>query len=315
MRLLLLAAVAYGDEPVTLAYRSTDTLSRTTGTRISRTGRYAWLDHEKWAAYAKELYGPNNATIDHGRRWIGPCSRPIYRRRRAAVPRSDDEPFKRFNWHAPFSRFRYFRRRTARDPPPPAFRNFSRIEVTHCGGSKFETNGAFFYAFRGTGLYIDIGRSLAFETHDDASRYLLGKPCAPGKPPDMKLGIFQCDAELPRIIGAAKSKGGTRSSSRATATPLHGALSARSLAKGPGARAGPLDVHEHERRAVRADPRSQLCGCGVVLTKGRGHGRAPPAWSPSGAGAAMNGAPATRLAYGASGALRRVRGPLTHAGT
>ena len=106
-----------------------------------------------------------------------------------------------------FRAYRYFRRRTARDPPPPAFRNFSRIEVTHCGGSKFETNGAFFYAFRGTGLYIDIGRSLAFETHDDASRYLLGRPCAPGKPPDMKLGIFQCDAELPRIIGAAKSQG------------------------------------------------------------------------------------------------------------
>ena len=64
MRLLVLAAVAYGDEPVTLAYRSTDTLARTTGTRISGEGRYAWLDQERWHAYAKELYGPNNATID-----------------------------------------------------------------------------------------------------------------------------------------------------------------------------------------------------------------------------------------------------------
>ena len=65
MRTALLAlAAARAQEPVTLAYRSTDTLSRTTGTRISRTDRYAWLDQEKWAAYAKELYGPNNATIN-----------------------------------------------------------------------------------------------------------------------------------------------------------------------------------------------------------------------------------------------------------
>ena len=55
MRLLLLSPPSRGEEPVTLAYRSTDTLSRTTGTRISRTGRYAWLDHEKWAAYAGTL--------------------------------------------------------------------------------------------------------------------------------------------------------------------------------------------------------------------------------------------------------------------
>ena len=45
--LLLLLAVATAEEPVTLAYRSTDTLARTTGTRMSGTGRYAWLDHEK----------------------------------------------------------------------------------------------------------------------------------------------------------------------------------------------------------------------------------------------------------------------------
>ena len=152
--LLLLLAVAAADEPVTLAYRSTDTLSRMTGTRISGEGRYAWLDHEKWAAYAKELYGPNNATIDQVDVVDRALLPPDLQEAPRGCPRSDDEPFKRFNWHAPFSRFRYFRRRTARDPPPPAFRNFSRIEVTHCGGSKFETNGAFFYAFRGTGLYL-----------------------------------------------------------------------------------------------------------------------------------------------------------------
>ena len=44
MLLLLAVAVAAAEEPVTLAYRSTDIVSRTTGTRISGTGRYAWLD-------------------------------------------------------------------------------------------------------------------------------------------------------------------------------------------------------------------------------------------------------------------------------
>ena len=67
---------------------------------------------------------------------------------RAGCPASDDEPFKRFNWHAPYSSFRYFRRRTAVDAAPRAFANGSMVEVTHCGGSKFETNGAFFYASR-----------------------------------------------------------------------------------------------------------------------------------------------------------------------
>ena len=257
MRTALLAlAAARAQEPVTLAYRSTDTLSRMAGTRISRTGRYAWLDHEKWAAYAHELYGPNNATIrdvDVIDRALLP---PNLQEAPRGCPRSDDEPFKRFNWHAPFSRFRYFRRRTARDPPPPAFRNYSKVEISHCGGSKFETNGAFFYAFRGTGLYIDIGRSLAFETHDDASRYLLGRPCAPGKPPDMKLGIFQCDAELPRIIGAAKSQGWdslqfTRHCDAfCTGKNMSDALSGK-------------------------DPRSQLCGFEVVLTRVAGTDACP----------------------------------------
>ena len=116
--LLLLAVAAAGEEPVTLAYRSTDTLSRTTGTRISGEGRYAWLDPEKWHAYAKALYGPNNATIDQvdviDRALLPPSLQEAPR----GCPKSDDEPFKRFNWHAPFTRYRYFRRRTARDPPP-----------------------------------------------------------------------------------------------------------------------------------------------------------------------------------------------------
>ena len=239
------------------------------------TGRYAWLDHEKWAAYAKELYGPNNATIDQvdvviDRALLPPNLQEAPR----GCPKSDDEPFKRFNWHAPFraSDISEGERRGTHRPRPSATSPKSR--VTHCGGSKFETNGAFFYAFRGTGLYIDIGRSLAFETHDDASRYLLGRPCAPGKPPDMKLGIFQCDAELPRIISAAKAQGGTRSSSRATATPFARAL-ARSSATGPGARAGPLDVYVHERRALRRGPAVAALRLRSRAHKGRGHGRVP----------------------------------------
>ena len=266
--LLLLLAVAAAEEPVTLAYRSTDTLARTTGTRISGTGRYAWLDPEKWHAYAKDLYGPNNnATIrdmDVIDRALLP---PSLQEAPRGCPKSDDEPFKRFNWHAPFTRYRYFRRRTAKDPPPPAFRNDSKVEVSHCGGSKFETTGAFFYAFRGSGLYIDIGRSLAFETHDDASRYLLGRPCAPGKPPDMKLGIFQCDAELNSIIAAAKSQGWdslqfTRHCDAFCTGPSPEALQ-RARAQGRD----PWTFTSMSDALSGTDPRSQLCGFEVVLTK------------------------------------------------
>ena len=281
-RLVVVAIVAAQEAPVTLTYRGgsareearhrPETLVRKKGgAPLNGDGRYAWLEPEEWAAYTQRLYGSENATtiqkVDVVDRSLLPPALMNEHGPPRGCPASDDEPFKRFNWHAPFSKLRYFRRRTARDSPPPAFRNHTKVEVSHCGGSRFEKAGAFFYAFRGTGLYVDVGRTLAFESHDDAARYLLARPCAPGKPADAQLGIFQCDAELPAIIAAAKDNGWdslqfTRHCDAFCTGPSPEALArARTAGKDPWTMASMSDA------LSGANPRAQLCGFEVVLTR------------------------------------------------
>ena len=213
--------------------------------RIDRTGAaapvvrgnasatYAWLDEGTWARYLARVYGASIAGVadppapadvdvvhdgggglparssagaacprgDGGRAMQPPLGE-------YACPASDDAPFKRFNWHAPCDKALYFRRRTAVDAPALPFANRSWVEVSHCGGSAHETVGAWLYAFRGSGLYANVGRTLAFENHQDAALFFLGRPC--GRipfAPDEKLGIFQCDREIPMFVKAARDAG------------------------------------------------------------------------------------------------------------
>ena len=174
---------------------------------------YEWLRPGAWEAYVARLYGP--AVGGGAYPAVGDVD-TIYdaegllggRDFEAKCPARDDVPFKRFNWHAPFKpRVYYFRRRAWPDGPAPAHANHSWVEVSHCGGSKFERVGAFFYAFRGTGLFANVGRTVAFETHQDAAIHFLGRPCDRGKPNDEQLGIFQCDRELPLFVAAARDRG------------------------------------------------------------------------------------------------------------
>ena len=82
----------------------------------------------------------------------------------------------------------------------------------------FEAKGAYFYGLKGSGLWIHVGKSIAFETHEDAALYFLKRPCSNGNAKDEELGIIQCDNELGEIVTEAKHKAGTPSNSRATAT-------------------------------------------------------------------------------------------------
>lgn len=288
--LVVVAIVAAQEAPVTLTYRGgssreearhrPETLVRKKGGAPLRgDGRYAWLEPEEWAAYTQRLYGSKNATtiqkVDVVDRALLPPALMNEHGPPRGCPTSDDEPFKRFNWHAPFSKLRYFRRRTAQDPPPSAFRNGSKVEVSHCGGSRFEKTGAFFYAFRGTGLYVDIGRSLAFESHDDAARYLLERPCAPGKPTDEQLGIYQCDAELPAIIAAAKAGGWDSLQFTRHCDAFCTGPSPEALARARMAGKDPWTMTSMSDALLGANPRSQLCGFEVVLTRFSGADACP----------------------------------------
>jgi len=106
-------------------------------------------------------------------------------------PRRRDLPFKRLNWHAPFSNAAYVNIRSALDGPAAPAANGSWVEVTHCGGSKFEESSAWFYALRGSGISLNLGKTLAFENHQDASIYFLGRPCRPLFSNNEKMGVFQ----------------------------------------------------------------------------------------------------------------------------
>ena len=81
-------------------------------------------------------------------------------------------------------------------------RNRSWAEVTHCGGSDFEASAAFYYAARGSGLWINVGRTAAFGTHDDAVRYFLKRNCTL-----RGVGAHECDPFLKRAMVVAAHQG------------------------------------------------------------------------------------------------------------
>jgi hypothetical protein len=80
--------------------------------------------------------------------------------------------------------------------------NHSWAEVTHCGGSDFEANAAFYYAARGSGLWINMGRTAAFGTHDDAVRHFLKRNCTL-----RGVGAHECDSFLQRVMAVAAHQG------------------------------------------------------------------------------------------------------------
>jgi hypothetical protein len=76
-------------------------------------------------------------------------------------------------------------------------------EVTHCGGSRFESHGAWHYVLRGAGMYVNVGKTIAFQTHEDASLYFLNTPCTNRRNTDHH-GNPECDEELDTIMIEAR---------------------------------------------------------------------------------------------------------------
>jgi hypothetical protein len=87
----------------------------------------------------------------------------------------------------------------SRQVPFDAYGSNTWVEVTHCGGSKFETIGAWFYIVRGSGLYVSTGKTIVFARHPDAAKYFLKRGC----PND----IHECSDEIPDFTRAAHAAG------------------------------------------------------------------------------------------------------------
>jgi hypothetical protein len=93
---------------------------------------------------------------------------------------------------------------------PRAMPNESWVEVTHCAGSVYERKGYWTYAARGSGLYVNIGRTIAFASHEDAVVFFWGRKCrgprwCGGEP--VNSCLMQCGSELPLIMDEAKQRG------------------------------------------------------------------------------------------------------------
>ena len=83
-------------------------------------------------------------------------------------PKNTSVAYADFNVHAPLMHDDgeyvawYPRPRNAASVP---LQNNSWAEVTHCSGSKFETAGAWHYVVKGSGIWINTGRTIVFTTH------------------------------------------------------------------------------------------------------------------------------------------------------
>ena len=84
-------------------------------------------------------------------------------------------------------------------------RKGSWVEATHCGGSGKELLAAYFYAVKGSGLWVNVGRTIAFGVHEQAVRHFLRRNCSDRTHPNE--GMVQCDGELDKMASAAAKRG------------------------------------------------------------------------------------------------------------
>ena len=72
-------------------------------------------------------------------------------------------------------------------------------EVSHCGGSGFEEHASWYYLARGSGVFVNVGRTRVFRGHQDAVRFFFGHDCAHGE--------FSCTEVWQTLPGAALAGG------------------------------------------------------------------------------------------------------------
>lgn len=102
------------------------------------------------------------------------------------------------------------------DPPntiykwkPPIFDpipSYTKVEVQHVKDVdlkyNLEDNCSWMYITKGSGVFFDVGRTIAFDHHKDAVKYFLNKPCSFGN----GMAAVNCDDEQHDLVEAAKSQ-------------------------------------------------------------------------------------------------------------
>ena len=112
-------------------------------------------------------------------------------------PRSIAAPYRDFNVHAPSAASWISRQVGQNGLQFASLPSHVWAEVTHCGGSHFEQIGVWHYVARGSAIYVNTGKTLAFGVHADAARYFLRQQCK----------WRQCDEHIHRVLVAARRAG------------------------------------------------------------------------------------------------------------
>jgi hypothetical protein len=166
----------------------------------------------EWRRYISAVYGAtaprHGAEVAHGLEmlYVAPLGVRVTER----CARDDASLFRPFNIHAPAAGVGWRRRsRLLGGRGFDAVVSHEWVEVTHCSGSAFEEAGVWHYAVKGSGVYVSVGRTIAFSTHEDAARHFLGRGCEERcrDDPVCLMQPMQCDAEIPRFIAEAARRG------------------------------------------------------------------------------------------------------------
>ena len=94
-----------------------------------------------------------------------------------------------------------------RDAPFTPARDHAWVEMTHCGGAFNEAHNYWVYRARGSNLWINVGRTIAFGGHEDAAVHFLNRTCGGERWCGEVNCLMQCDADLPLILRKARHSG------------------------------------------------------------------------------------------------------------
>lgn len=154
------------------------------------------VSEQRWSSYVRRLYGgegdgvPSLGDVDLIYDQLLPISVDL--RLEGQCPKRTHAPFVLRAPHSPLLPW------LPRYAPSEPFASHSWAEVTHCGGSTFERAGGWFYAARGSALFVNVGRTMSFRSHAEAARRFLGSGCRNG---------MMCSDEMGEFTRRARAEG------------------------------------------------------------------------------------------------------------
>jgi len=140
--------------------------------------QYTGVTAAQWGDYVLELYGaqreqlgrlPTIDEVDLIYDHLLPLSDVNAERLPGRCQQFEARPFRAGRApHSPHAAWFY------RNPPFQSKANNTWVEISHCGGSLFETHASWYYLATGSGVFVNVGTTISFAHNAEAVRYFLG---------------------------------------------------------------------------------------------------------------------------------------------